>query len=131
VKLAEAADDPVEIPGADDFAVQARRVDEVLEAQLELRDVARDHVRVQPDLGGSHHEVFGTEVTAQGGEDLTERVPAAFRVAFGTEESGDLVATQPARASGREYGKERERPASGRYGRSGVRGLEHQSAEYA
>src|SRR5689334_22974741 len=72
----ETVEKRTDIQGGGSFGV-------VFVGQLELRDIARDDVRVQPDLGGSHHEVFGAEITAQGREDLTERVAATIRVALG------------------------------------------------
>ena len=74
--------------------------------RLELRHVARDQLRVEPELAGAEKDVIGPEILAQGIERLIEYPPRPLLLGVGPEVGEHLVAGEPLLAGGGKKGQD-------------------------
>jgi hypothetical protein len=78
---------------------------------VELRDVAPDHVRIQPELRGRRRDRVRGQALPKDVEQLRERVARALRGAVRPEQHRNPVTAQPRRAGGRENREQCQPPA--------------------
>jgi hypothetical protein len=89
---------------------RARRLARVERVEKEA-DVALDHRRVEPQLGGAEQGVGSAEHPAEHVQRLLERAARALRVALRPEQRHQLVAARAVRAGDGDRGEQRQRLA--------------------
>jgi hypothetical protein len=102
-------------PREEGAGVQADRPLQIVgdERGAKFSDIAREHRRIESELGRAQQELGLLQIPANGEKRLIECVPGVLRIALWPEEEAQPVSAHAAGGSRSKYREQCERPTSG------------------